>query len=469
MQTEYQKAGETFRDKIATVDKNGKRIWMYPQKTKGKFTSYRNYVGYTFLLFFFIAPFLRIGGEPLILMNIPERHFVLFGIVFWPQDFSIFLLAMLAFVIFVVLFTVIYGRVFCGWACPQTIFMEMVFRKVEYWIEGDRNQQIKLDQSAWTFEKTWKKSSKHLLFFMLSFVISNLFLTYIIGTDAWWKMVTEDIGLHLAGLSTMVIFTIIFYAVYARFREQICTTICPYGRLQGVMLDKKSVAVAYDYVRGETRGKLLRNENRETSGKGDCIDCKLCIHVCPTGIDIRDGIQMECINCTACIDVCDDVMGKIGFKKGLIRYASEEGIVGGKPFRLTKRAMAYSAILVILLLSITMLLVTRPDVETSLLRTPGILYQHLPGNKYSNLYTLKIVNKTHKHLDLQFRLENIPGEIKLVGQTPDIKPGAIAEGALFIVLDQKEIKKMKTAVNIGVYEGGECIETVKTTFLGPAN
>ncbi len=469
MQTIYTESeeGESFRDKIATVDKDGKRIWMYPQKTKGRFTTYRNYVGYLFLLVFFAAPFVRIHGEPLILLNIPERHFVFFGVVFWPQDFHLFLLATLAFVLFVVLFTVVYGRVFCGWACPQTIFMEMVFRKVEYWIEGDRNQQIRLDKEAWTLEKIRKKGFKHLLFFMMSFAISNLFLTYIIGTEAWWKMVTEDPAEHLMGLSVMLLFTGVFYSVYARFREQVCTTICPYGRLQGVMLDKQSVAVAYDYVRGETRGKLHRNEDREELGKGDCIDCKLCVHVCPTGIDIRDGIQMECINCTACIDACDDVMTKVGFQKGLIRYDSEEGIAEGKPFRLTKRAMAYSVVLLLLLLSITFLLVTRPDVETSILRTPGILYQELPGGRYSNLYTLKIVNKTRKHLDLNFKLENMEGEIKAVGKTPDIMPKAIAEGALFIILHQKQLTNRKTTLKIGVYEGEECIETVKTTFISP--
>ena len=458
---------ESFRDHIATVDKDGKRIWMYPKKPKGKFTRYRNYVGYTLLALFFIAPFIRVNEEPLIMLNVLERHFVIFGIVFWPQDFHLFLLAMLTMVVFVVLFTVVYGRVFCGWACPQTIFMELVFRKIEYWIEGDWKAQKLLDQSAITSTKIFKKSAKHATFFLLSFLISNLFLTYIIGTEAWWTMVTDDTENHIGNLSAMLIFTSIFYFVYARFREQVCITVCPYGRLQGVMLDKKSVVVGYDYIRGEARAKIHKNEDRTLAGKGDCIDCHHCVDVCPTGIDIRDGLQMECINCTACMDACDDILSKVGLPAGLIRYTSEEGIREGKQLRFTKRIIAYSTVLLALIIALATLLITRPDVETSILRTPGILYQKQGDNAYSNLYNLKIVNKTRRLLSLNLKLENVAGEIKMVGEMPSVKPQAITEGALFIILPDRSATTIKTKIEIGVYDGNRQIETVRTTFISP--
>lgn len=457
----------SFRDRIATVDKEGNRIWVYPKKPKGSFTRYREYIGYTLLAFLFVAPFVRINQEPLILLNVLERHFVFFGIVFWPQDFHLFLLGTLAMVVFVVLFTVVYGRVFCGWACPQTIFMELVFRKLEYWIEGDWKAQKMLDEAPLSLQKLAKKTVKHFLFFFLSFGISNLFLTYLIGTDAWWLMITDSPQNHIGGLVAMLVFTGVFYFVYAKFREQVCTTVCPYGRLQGVMLDKQSVVVAYDYVRGESRGKIRKNEDRSLVQKGDCIDCHHCVHVCPTGIDIRDGIQMECINCTACIDACDDILSKVGLPTGLIRYASEENIVKGTPFRLTKKAMGYSVVLIMLVMALITLLVTRPDVETSVLRTPGMLYQKPSDHSYSNLYNLKIVNKTRKALSLRLQLENRKGEVKMVGKVPEVKPNAITEGAFFIVLDQNEITSLKTQLIVGVYDGEKQLETVKTTFIGP--
>jgi cytochrome c oxidase accessory protein FixG len=459
----------SFRDSIATVAKDGSRIWVYPKKPKGKFTNYRQYVGYTLLAFFFIAPFVRIGGEPLVLLNVLERHFVFFGVVFWPQDFHLFLLGTLAMILFVVLFTVVYGRIFCGWACPQTIFMELVFRKIEYWIEGDWKAQKSLDAAPLDANKVVKKASKHFLFFVVSFIISNLFLTYLIGTDNWWKLVTDAPQNHLGSLGTMVVFTYVFYFVYARFREQVCTTVCPYGRLQGVMLDKNSIMVAYDYIRGEHRSKIHKGEDRKAQGKGDCVDCGLCVSVCPTGTDIRNGTQLECINCTACIDACDEVMLKVGLPTGLIRFASEEGIAKSKPFKWTKRVMAYSIVLVLLMVSLVTLLVTRPDVETSILRTPGMLYQAQGDHAYSNLYNVKVVNKTHRDIPLHFKLENKKGEIRSVGQEPDVKPKSIAEGAFFIVLDGKEISSLKTKLKVGVYDGEELIETVETTFIGPAN
>ena len=250
---------ESYRDSIATVDEKGKRIWIYPKKPKGWFYDKRKVLSYVLLLFLFAGPYIKIGGEPLLMVNILERKFVLFGQVFWPQDFYIFALGMITFVVFIILFTVVFGRLFCGWICPQTIFMEMVFRRIEYWIEGDFKHQKKLNAASWNAEKIRKKLLKHSIFWGISFLIANTFLSYVIGYEALWEIILDNPADHVGGLIAIIIFTTVFYLVFSQMREQVCTTVCPYGRLQGVLLDKNSLVVAYDHVRGEGtagRGKF---------------------------------------------------------------------------------------------------------------------------------------------------------------------------------------------------------------------
>jgi cytochrome c oxidase accessory protein FixG len=459
-------ADDSFRDSLATIGEDGNRKWIYPKKPKGKFTNYRKIFGYSLFILFLIMPFLRINDEPVLLLNIIERHFSILGVVFWPQDFQLFLLAMMTGILFIVVFTVIFGRIFCGWACPQTIFMELLFRPIEYLIEGDYKQQIALNAAPLSGTKFIKKLTKHVAFFSLSFLISNVFLMYIIGSENWISMVTDNPFNHTAGLVLMFLFTGVFYGVYARFREQVCTAVCPYGRLQGVLMDKDTIVVAYDYERGEPRGKIHKGQEKAT--KGDCVDCKLCVHVCPTGIDIRNGVQMECVNCTACIDACDEVMKKIHQPLGLIRYASENGIAQKASFNLTKRVIAYSIVLLILISVMSTLLITRPDIQTSILRTPGLLYQEKSDSIYSNLYDIKIINKTKKSFPVTFKLENINGSIISVGHIPDAKSKSITEGKLFVELPESSLNGIKTELRIGVYRGTEKIETITTTFVGPA-
>ncbi|MCS6823634.1 MAG: cytochrome c oxidase accessory protein CcoG [Cytophagaceae bacterium] len=459
---------ETFRDSVSTIDEKGKRVWIYPKKTKGAYTFARTVIAYLLLGFFFSAPFIKIKGHPLILLNVPERKFVLFGTIFWPQDFHIFFLAMITFMVFVVLFTVVYGRVFCGWVCPQTVFMEMLFRKIEYFIEGDRNAQIALNKQPWTASKIRKKILKHILFITLSFIIISVFLSYIIGADSLYKEITSPTEKSIYFLPAFILFSLIFYFIYARFREQVCTVACPYGRLQGVLLDRNSVVVAYDYKRGEPRGKFYKREDRKSLGKGDCIDCKACVHACPTGIDIRNGLQMECIHCTACIDACNEIMHKISLSKGLIRYSSENNIATGTPFRITTRIAFYSAVLLILITTLTSLIVSRTDTETTILRTPGLLYQQTADGRVSNLYNVKVINKTNQNMSVCLRLLDQSGEIKMVGKEPLTVPAAgNAESAFFVVMDKKNLSKVKTKIQIGVYRENEKIETVHTIFMAP--
>lgn len=459
---------ESFRDSLTTVDNKGKRIWIFPKKSFGKLTNYRTYLSYLLLAILFAGPWIRISGEPLLLFNILERKFVIFGQVFWPQDFYLFGLAMITAVVFIILFTVVYGRIFCGWICPQTIFMEHVFRKLEYWIEGDWKHQKRLKEMPWNAEKIRKSLIKHSAFFLISFAISNTFLAYVIGAEALLEIQTSHPKDHIVGLISMLLFTGVFYFVFARLREQVCTNICPYGRLQGVMLDKDSTVVAYDYIRGEKRGKWRNKEIRSESGKGDCIDCHQCVDVCPTGIDIRNGTQLECINCTACIDACNNVMHKVGLEPDLIRFASENGIRSrNMKFRWTKRAVAYTAVLVILMGLMSFLLVSRSDVSATVLRTPGMIYHKEDDGRFSNLYNYKLINKTNREMTLEMRLLDSQGELRMVGSDLTIEKQGMAEGAVFVIFERNHISGKKMKVKIGLFDGDELIETTTTTFLGP--
>ncbi len=458
---------KTFRDTIATVDEKGKRVWIYPKKPKGKFFNYRKWLSYFLLAALFGMPYIKIGGEPILLLNIIERKFVIFGQVFWPQDFFIFAMAMITFIVFIILFTIIFGRLFCGWVCPQTIFMEMVFRRIEYWIEGDWTHQKRLNEQPWNAEKIRKKTFKHVLFWIISFAIANTFLAYIIGYESLLALVTDGVTAHIGGLIAISVFTTVFYAVFAFMREQVCTTVCPYGRLQGVLLDKNSLVVAYDYERGEGRAKFKKGEDRKAEGKGDCIDCKQCIHVCPTGIDIRNGTQLECVNCTACMDVCDEMMEGVGLEKGLIRIASEDGIKNKVPFQWTTRVKAYVGVLFILLAVITTLIVYRSEVQVTILRTRGTTFQEVSETHISNIYDVTLVNKSNKERTLELKIIEGVGEIEIVGDDLFVGPNGQLHRKFIIRADRTKIKKTGNEIIIGVYDGERQITTAKTNFIGP--
>lgn len=470
MDTDYPDEQGSFRDSIATINEEGKREWIFPRKPKGPYYNKRTIIAYILLTILFAGPFITIDGEPFLLFNVLERKFVIFGQIFWPQDFFIFVIAMLTSMVFIILFTVAYGRIFCGWVCPQTIFLEMVFRKIEYWIEGDYKKQKKLAKMPMNAEKIRKKGLKHFLFILISVFIAHTFLSYIIGVKEVSKLLVSNPLDNMGGFIAMIVFTGLFYGVFAFFREQACIIVCPYGRLQGAMLDNKSIVVAYDFVRGEGksgRAKFRKNEDREAAGKGDCIDCHHCVDVCPTGIDIRNGTQLECVNCTACIDACNDIMLNINKPKGLIRYASIENIEQGKKFKFTPRLIAYSSVLGLLLSIFVVLLSLRSSVEATILRSQGTQYQEVDGN-YQNVFTYKILNKTNNDLDLTFELDTeLDAHIKLVGEVPTLLKGGSTEGVLFIVVNTNDITQYTTDIKVNVLHDGKVLETVKTSFLGP--
>jgi cytochrome c oxidase accessory protein FixG len=462
---------EAFRDTIGTIDEGGNRKFIFPKKPSGKFYEYRKLVSYILLAILVANPFIKVNGNQFMMFNILERRFNIFGFPFWPQDFYLFVISMLVGIVFIILFTVVYGRIFCGWICPQTIFLELVFRRIEYWIDGDRGAQSRLARQEWNGEKIRKRLTKWFIFFLISFSIANIFLAYLVGSDQLFLMIEEGPIKQSSNFIALLLFTAVFYFIFVWFREQVCIIACPYGRLQGVLLDNKSINVAYDFVRGEKelgRAKYNKQEDRAATGKGDCIDCKQCVHVCPMGIDIRNGTQLECTNCTACIDECDTIMENVGLPKGLIRYASEDEIEKKEPFRFTARMKGYTAVLIILLGIFVGMLFLRNDVQAVVLRLPGQLFQH-KGDKISNIYTYKIVNKTINDFnDIHFELINQKGTIKNVGtQKFKVPKQGISQGTLFIEIDQALLESDKTKVEIGVFNGNKLIEKTSTNFLGP--
>ncbi len=455
---------DSFRDSVATIDKDGHRKYIHPKKPKGRLYNFRTIASIVYLIIFFTLPFIKIDGEPLFLFNVLERKFIFFGQIFGPQDFFIFALGMITFMLFVILFTVVFGRVFCGWACPQTIFMEMVFRKIEYWIDGDMAKQKQLRDMPWNAEKIRKRTTKIVVFYTLSFLIANFFMAYLIGMDRVKLYIHEGIAAHVGTFVTLLVFSGVFFFVYYWFREQVCIVVCPYGRLQGVLLDKNSIVVAYDYVRGEPRTKLKKQEP-EVEKAGDCIDCAACVRVCPTGIDIRNGTQLECVNCTACIDACDDIMTHVNRPTGLIRFASENNIVNSEKPKINARIIAYSTVLSLLITALAFMLVTRDPVDVTILRASGSISQKLQDGRLANVYNIKMANKTREDMLVTLKLENIKGEIQIVEDSLKVAGEGYKTQPFIIKVEQKDLTQRKTPVEIGVWEGNVKLKTVKTTFI----
>lgn len=464
-----------FRTTLATMDRKGKRQWVFPKKPSGRFTKYRTYVAWVLLAILVLNPFVKLpNGNPVFMFNIPKGQFIIFGFPFFTSDFFLLAIGMIATIVFVLLFTVVYGRIFCGWICPQTIFMEHIFRRIEYAIEGDRAKQMRLAQQPWDEEKIRKRLLKWTIFALISFLIANIFLAYIIGSDALFDLVKQGPGgENMSTFIGLIVFTGLFYFIFAWFREQVCTLVCPYGRLQGVLIDKQTVIVAYDFRRGEAevgRAKFKKGEDRKAAGKGDCIDCKQCVVVCPTGIDIRNGTQMECIGCTACIDACDEVMEKINLPKGLIRYASEDNIEKGTKFRVTGRMIAYTIAILAIMMSINVFLFNRNDVEVKFLQMPGKNFK-TEGDNITNLYQYTLYNKTNDDLKVKFALKSHKdGTVKMIGghSTVILKKADIKQGVVEIDIPKADITSYKERiVMIAVDEQGKELDDYTTSFAAP--
>jgi cytochrome c oxidase accessory protein FixG len=343
--------------------------------------------------------------------------------------------------------------------------MEMVFRKIEYWLEGDRKAQMTLLSQPWTSKTLTRRILKIILFLAVSFAIANTFLMYIIGSDAVWNIATEPISHHVGGFLAIVIFSLVFFFIYYWFREQVCLIVCPYGRMQGVMLDKNSIAVTYDHVRGEPRTKHIKKTSDQPHG--DCVDCLECIRVCPTGIDIRNGLQLECVNCTACMDACDTVMEKTHREKGLIRYASENSVLTKTKLKLNKRIVAYSLVLLALISVEAFLLITRSELEVNSVRTRNTLFTVEPDGSIGNLYNIKLINKTSDEMNIEFKIKGKHAHFDWIGHHYNLEAGEMKNGELFIYVPLNELPSQRNRVELEIYSNGELKATENLVLLAP--
>lgn len=466
---------EKFKTEVATMERNGTRKWVYAKKPSGKYTNYRSITSTLLLVLLVVLPFIKLpNGNPLFKFDVFNTNFILFGFPFFTTDFFLLAFGMIISVVFIILFTTVYGRLFCGWLCPQTIFLEFVFRKIEFLIEGDRSKQIRLDKQDWNEEKILKRGIKWFVFYLVSFFVTNIFVAYLVGVDALEKMIIEGPSEHSGMLIGIIIFSWLFYFVFAWFREQACTLVCPYGRFQGVLIDKKTIQVAYDFRRGEGengRSKFRKAEDRKAEGKGDCIDCGQCVAVCPTGIDIRNGSQLECVNCTACMDACDDIMTKIDLPKGLIKYASEENIIEGKPFKVNGRLIAFTAILVAMILAMNVFLMNRSDVEVKFLQVPGKDFV-IEGDYITNTLQYNLMNKTNQSYKLTVNVKSFKdGKTEILNEPNQyiiVKQGELKQGLIKIKIPKKDLTSYKVPVDLEIKEAkGKSIDDYVISFMAP--
>jgi cytochrome c oxidase accessory protein FixG len=465
--TAFVEEHETFRNELASVARDGRRRWIYAQQPSGRFYRARTIVSWLLLAFLLLAPFVTFRGQPLVLLNVLERRFVFFGVVFWPQDFHLVVLIALCVLVTLALSTVAVGRVWCGWLCPQTIFMEMLFRKLEYWLDGSASQQLRRDRGPWTRERVVHAVRKHAIFFALSFGLANVFLAWIIGAGELWTIVTDPLQEHLGGLVAITIFSLVFYGVFARFREQACVLACPYGRVMSSLIDPHTITVTYDSRRGEPRSK--RRKGEPVTEAGDCVDCFRCVTVCPTGIDIRNGIQLECVNCTACIDACDDVMRRVDRPEGLIRLTSHEAIRTGRAHPFGGRVKAYAAIWLLLVGAAAALLATRPDIDVLILRQPGTLYTIMAGGDLANFYTVQAFNRSSRPVRFTIDVVEPRGATVMpVGALEEVGPHALLEGRLLVRAPASALAGVTTPVRFAVRVEDAAAGEIESSFLGPA-
>jgi len=373
-------------DRLSVINEDGSRNHVYPADVKGRFSRAKPLVHWVLILVYAIMPWIEIGGQPAILIDIPMRRFYLFGSVFNAQDFYLAFFFLTGIGFSLILVSALWGRLWCGWACPQTVFLEGVYRRVERWIEGPRNQRIALAKGPWTKEKIAKRLLKHAIFIFISLNISHMFLSYFVSLPRLWTMVQDDPVENWTAFLWMAALTGIIYFNFFWFREQLCLIICPYGRLQSVLQDKDTLIIGYDKKRGEPRGKA-KDQNA-----GACVDCRRCVQVCPTGIDIRNGLQMECIGCANCIDACDDVMVKLGRPTGLVRYDSRRGLDDGVR-RFVRPRLFYYIFAGALGLSVaTYMFSHRRNFEANILRTQGAPYT-VVDDTVRNQLMIHVVNK----------------------------------------------------------------------------
>ncbi len=448
---------------LPTLNEDGSRRWIRPKISRGPWWKRRLVVGWALIVAFTAIPYLKMGGKPLILLDLPHRQFTLFGTTFLPTDSMFLMLLLVGLFVGIFLITAILGRVWCGWACPQTVYMEFVYRPIERLIEGNRGRQMKLDREG----PDGRRMIKNVVFGFVSIFLAHTFLAYFVGVSALFQWVTEPPSQHWGAFVVSAAVAGLMFLDFGVLREQVCLVACPYGRFQSVLLDRRSLIVGYDARRGEPRGRIKERLPAGAS-RGDCIDCAACVITCPTGIDIRDGLQMECIHCTQCIDACDVVMEKTGRPKGLIRYGARDAFEG-KPHRILRpRIVIYPLIMVLVWGGLVYALSHRGSADVTVLRGIGAPYGVLPDGQISNQLRVKIVNRSPETRRYTISIDDADDLTLVSPDNPlEVPPGASATASLFVMAQAKSIPRGLREIEVEVEDDAGFKEKTHYRLLGP--
>jgi len=449
---------------LSTMNADGSRNWIYPTPEKGYFYYWRLVVGWALIALFVSLPIVQIGGKPAVFLDILHREFTFFGVTFYPTDTFLLLLLGIGTLVSVILFTALLGRVWCGWACPQTVYLEFVYRPIERWIEGKEHVRKRRDDGPWTFDKVWRKGAKWSLYLVFSLMLAHTFVAYFAGWEnllVWMQGSPTD---HWGYFVMMAATTGLILFDFGFFREQMCTITCPYARFQSVLLDPDSLIVSYDEERGEPRGK-----GRDRENLGDCVDCYACVRTCPTGIDIRDGLQMECIACTQCIDACDDIMDKMGFEPGLIQYSSEREDAGEERRLVRPRTVLYGLLLTLVAGLFVVALTTRGSYDVNIGRAVGEPFMVLPDESVANRIRVRVRNQTPKEAQYTIEVNEPAGaEVKIVGVSPiTIPPQEMTRTEAWIVVPPSALQAGSVSSTIRVQFADGTEYTKVFPLLGP--
>ena len=446
-------------DTVSTIGDGGRRVWLYPLRVWGRFVTARTVFGWLLFAILLIAPWIDVGGHPAMMFDIPRRRFYLWGLTLFATDANYLLFLFGSFIFSVFFFTALLGRVWCGWACPQTVFLEGIIRPIEQLIEGKPSQRKKLDNAPWTAGKIWKKGLKLSAFLVVAGAISTTVVAYFIGREGIFEAQADPFSRPVA-TSIFIGLTAVLMFDFTWFREQTCIVACPYGRFQSVLMDADSLTIGYDVARGEPRGKA-RDPNA-----GDCVDCRKCVQVCPTGIDIRKGVQMECINCTACIDACDSIMDKLGRERGLIRYTSENALATGKVRLMRPRVIIYAVMLLAIGTGFATALTLREPVEIAVTRPPGDPFVVRPDGQLQNMVRLRIANKSDApHTFTATVVAPADGTLHAPIAQMTVAPEQVGQFPLLLVRPKADARRTPFVIRVDGDDG--YTDTVEAVFLAP--
>lgn len=460
---------------LSTLNQNGSRRWITPRPSRGRFLTARRIVAYTLILIFALLPYLTINSKPVILLDIAARRFTLFGRTFLPTDAVLLSLFMIAVFVTVFFLTSLFGRVWCGWACPQTVYMEFLFRPIERLFQGTPGRRKNRLQSSGV-----GAALKFVVYLILSLFLAHTFLAYFVGVERLAQWVRQSPFEHPVPFFVMLATTALMLFDFGYFREQLCIVACPYGRFQSVMLDRNSLIVSYDHRRGEPRGKaprqpdaislrVLGSQPAPAAQRGDCVDCRLCVATCPTGIDIRDGLQLECINCAQCIDACDAVMKRLGRPTGLIRYSSQAAMEGARPRILRPRVALYAVALSAIVSAIVYILATAAPADITVLRGLGRPFTEFSPTEIANPIRLKLLNRTDA--PATYTLDAATDGVRIVCEEPQIRldPGQSRTVPAMVVAPRAAFSRGAFEVQLRVSDGAGFTKTLPYRLLGPGD